>query len=213
MKLKVLSIFLLITFSTTTNFAFGNQLQDDLESLTTKLTSVYQEGLSYSENMDDLELSVDIASDEKDTNELKKLKEDIIGLADKQLVLENKMPALKKSLDEYCVNARKDKSETAEAIDALGACEDAESVYKAYSNAVKSFADSRKNIELNLAKFGLDLNKPIPTPQPSESVKPSQIVTSKTSVVKKTTITCLKGKLVKKVTAVNPKCPSGYKKK
>lgn len=27
------------------------------------------------------------------------------------------------------------------------------------------------------------------------------------------TITCTKGKLVKKVTAVNPKCPSGYKKK
>jgi predicted RNA-binding protein YlxR (DUF448 family) len=30
---------------------------------------------------------------------------------------------------------------------------------------------------------------------------------------KKTTITCFKGKLTKKVTAVNPKCPSGYKKK
>lgn len=28
---------------------------------------------------------------------------------------------------------------------------------------------------------------------------------------KKTTITCVKGKLVKKVTAVKPKCPSGYK--
>ena len=27
------------------------------------------------------------------------------------------------------------------------------------------------------------------------------------------TITCIKGKLTKKVTAVNPKCPSGYKKK
>jgi hypothetical protein len=30
---------------------------------------------------------------------------------------------------------------------------------------------------------------------------------------KKTTITCVKGKLVKKVTAVSPKCPAGYKKK
>jgi len=30
---------------------------------------------------------------------------------------------------------------------------------------------------------------------------------------KKTTITCIKGKLTKKVTAVNPKCPGGYKKK
>ena len=32
-------------------------------------------------------------------------------------------------------------------------------------------------------------------------------------LAKKTTITCLKGKVTKKVTAVNPKCPSGYKKK
>ena len=30
---------------------------------------------------------------------------------------------------------------------------------------------------------------------------------------KKVTITCVKGKTVKKVTSVNPKCPSGYKKK
>ena len=30
---------------------------------------------------------------------------------------------------------------------------------------------------------------------------------------KATTITCIKGKTTKKVTAVNPKCPSGYKKK
>jgi hypothetical protein len=32
-------------------------------------------------------------------------------------------------------------------------------------------------------------------------------------VVKATTITCVKGKTLKKVTAVNPKCPTGYKKK
>ena len=30
---------------------------------------------------------------------------------------------------------------------------------------------------------------------------------------KKTAITCVKGKLTKKVTAVKPKCPSGYKVK
>jgi len=33
------------------------------------------------------------------------------------------------------------------------------------------------------------------------------------AALKKTTITCLKGKLVKKVTAVRPVCPKGYKKK
>jgi hypothetical protein len=34
-----------------------------------------------------------------------------------------------------------------------------------------------------------------------------------TSSAKKTTITCVKGKLTKKVTAVKPVCPKGYKKK
>jgi len=33
------------------------------------------------------------------------------------------------------------------------------------------------------------------------------------AAVKKTTITCIKGKLTKKVTGISPKCPSGYKPK
>ena len=36
---------------------------------------------------------------------------------------------------------------------------------------------------------------------------------AKAASVKKTTITCVKGKLIKRVTAVKPKCPAGYKKK
>ena len=36
---------------------------------------------------------------------------------------------------------------------------------------------------------------------------------AKAAAQKKITITCVKGKLTKKVTAVNPKCPSGYKKR
>ncbi len=35
----------------------------------------------------------------------------------------------------------------------------------------------------------------------------------KAAALKKTTITCIKSKLMKKVTAVNPVCPKGYKKK
>ena len=35
----------------------------------------------------------------------------------------------------------------------------------------------------------------------------------KTQMKSKKTITCVKGKLTKKVTAVKPKCPTGYKKK
>jgi hypothetical protein len=44
-------------------------------------------------------------------------------------------------------------------------------------------------------------------------LKAKQEAEAKASALKKTTITCVKGKLTKKVTAVKPKCPSGYKKK
>jgi hypothetical protein len=46
---------------------------------------------------------------------------------------------------------------------------------------------------------------------PTPSAKPASIpVVQK---IKKSTITCIKGKMTKKVTAVSPKCPAGYKKK
>lgn len=45
---------------------------------------------------------------------------------------------------------------------------------------------------------------PALNPKPTLTTKP---------VAKKITITCIKGKLTKKVTAVTPKCPTGYKKK
>jgi hypothetical protein len=46
---------------------------------------------------------------------------------------------------------------------------------------------------------------PVATPSPSASAKPA--------TPKKITITCFKGKTSKKVTAVKPTCPTGYKKK
>jgi hypothetical protein len=44
-------------------------------------------------------------------------------------------------------------------------------------------------------------------------LKAKQESEAKAAATKKTTITCLKGKLVKKVTGVKPVCPKGYKKK
>jgi len=38
-------------------------------------------------------------------------------------------------------------------------------------------------------------------------------VTSRTFTNTKITITCVKGKFIKKITAFKPKCPSGYKRK
>jgi membrane protein involved in colicin uptake len=44
-------------------------------------------------------------------------------------------------------------------------------------------------------------------------LKAKQEAEAKAAATKKKTIACVKGKLVKKVTAINPKCPKGYKKK
>jgi hypothetical protein len=44
-------------------------------------------------------------------------------------------------------------------------------------------------------------------------LKAKQEAAAKAALVKKVTVTCVKGKTVKKVTAVKPKCPAGYKKK
>jgi M6 family metalloprotease-like protein len=44
-------------------------------------------------------------------------------------------------------------------------------------------------------------------------LKAKQEAAEKAAALKKTTIVCVKGKLTKKVTAVKPKCPSGYKLK
>lgn len=57
-----------------------------------------------------------------------------------------------------------------------------------------------------------EILQPTPVPQPAASsapqIAPSPLATVKE--VKKSSITCTKGKLVRKVTAVNPKCPKGY---
>lgn len=67
----------------------------------------------------------------------------------------------------------------------------------------KAEADARAKAEAELAaRLAAEAAKPTATPTPV-----------KTTAKKRTTITCVKGKLVKKVTAVNPKCPSGYKKR
>jgi len=53
---------------------------------------------------------------------------------------------------------------------------------------------------------------PTATPVPTATPLPSPTA-SATAITKKLTITCTKGKVTKKITAINPKCPAGYKKK
>ena len=62
---------------------------------------------------------------------------------------------------------------------------------------------SEKDGWLKLAAYGFTFSSPTISVKLSQAKAPA----------KKTTITCVKGKLTKKVTAVGPKCPTGYKKK
>ncbi len=70
-------------------------------------------------------------------------------------------------------------------------------------NRVATTVVSEKDGWLKLAAYGFTFSSP------TISVK----LTQAKPAAKKTTITCVKGKLSKKVTAVGPKCPAGYKKK
>jgi len=53
-------------------------------------------------------------------------------------------------------------------------------------------------------KVKLEIPKVEPTPTPTATIKPVPV---------QKTITCVKGKAIKKVKSVNPKCPNGYKKR
>jgi hypothetical protein len=74
------------------------------------------------------------------------------------------------------------------------------------SLSANGFTFSEKTLQVKLTQEAVAAPTPSPVavPTPSASAKP---------VVKAVTITCIKGKTSKKVTAVNPKCPAGYKKK
>jgi hypothetical protein len=71
-----------------------------------------------------------------------------------------------------------------------------------------------KNFEFSAPIIKAKLTQEVvvePTPTPTATATPTP--TKKPVVAKKTIITCVKGKTTKKVTAVKPKCPSGFKKK
>lgn len=72
--------------------------------------------------------------------------------------------------------------------------------------AARGFTYSSPTIKVKLT----DVNAaPAPNPSPSASA----VATEKPAPAKKTSILCVKGKTVKKVTAVKPTCPAGFKKK
>ena len=86
------------------------------------------------------------------------------------------------------------------------------------SSQIATIATSEKNGLIHLGAYGFTFSSPTLRVKLSQEVatttpSPTPTVTPKPVITKKTTITCIKGKTIKKVTAVNPKCPSGYRKK
>jgi hypothetical protein len=77
------------------------------------------------------------------------------------------------------------------------------------SLSAKNFTFSAPTIKIKLSQESTPTPTPTATPTPVQTAAPS----ATPAVVKKLTITCVKGKTVKKVTAVKPTCPAGYKKK
>ena len=73
-----------------------------------------------------------------------------------------------------------------------------------------TFSTPQIKVKLSQEK-AVEVAAATPTPTPSASPTPSPL--AKPAAVKKSSITCVKGKTTKKVTSTNPKCPTGYKKK
>ena len=90
---------------------------------------------------------------------------------------------------------------------------DASIIRQAYgeSTCPSAFTASARaaNLVADAAAGAAFLNPVKATPTPSSD----PVVTPTVAAPKKATITCVKGKTSKKVTDVNPKCPTGYKKK
>ena len=73
---------------------------------------------------------------------------------------------------------------------------------------------SIKNQEEAKAKAAAELKaKQEAEARAAAELKAKQEAEAKATATKKITITCTKGKLIKKVTTVKPKCPVGYKVK
>lgn len=73
--------------------------------------------------------------------------------------------------------------------------------------SAKNFTYSNPTIKVKLTQEAAPASTPVATPKESASPSPTA------QAPRKLTITCVKGKITKKVTGLKPMCPSGYKKK
>lgn len=119
------------------------------------------------------------------------------------------VPALDKAYSEFLTEDAKNRelkakqdAETKAAIDKAAADK---MIADAKIEAEKVIADAKLQADKIIADAKLEAEKVIAG---------AKVVADRAAVsTKKVTITCIKGKLTKKVTAVKPKCPTGFKRK
>jgi hypothetical protein len=81
------------------------------------------------------------------------------------------------------------------------------------TNQVATVVTSEKDGWIHLGAYGFTFSSPTVRVKLSQDLAAGSPNTPKEIVSMLKTITCVKAKTVKKLTALNPKCPTGYKKK
>lgn len=79
-------------------------------------------------------------------------------------------------------------------------------------DSISAFANNVTTFEklVNAKVASLASSDPVPSAKPTNAASPTPTSSSKIGAKSKT-ITCVKGKALKKVTGITPKCPTGYK--
>ena len=216
---------LAISISTPTP-SIANQTQKDLEAFSIKLNEVLFTEISLIEKLGEYVTLVEVAKESKNLKELNSLQGRVNLEINKHKTLSAEVSNLKALIDMACRAAREDKSRSEESLDTLDACAEAEIAYDVTNYTFESFMEKVIYVRGIFRSFGIV--EPINQSSQSESAqtgastgnissKGAQPTTSSSKItskkIVKSTITCIKGKLVKKVTGSPPICPEGYKKK
>ena len=216
---------LAISISTPTP-SIANQTQKDLEAFSIKLNEVLFTEISLIEKLGEYVTLVEVAKESKNLKELNSLQGRVNLEINKHKSLSAEVSNLKALIDMACRAAREDKSRSEESLDTLDACAEAEIAYDVTNYTFESFMEKVIYVRGIFRSFGIV--EPINQSSQSGSAqtgastgnissKGAQPTTSSSKItskkIVKSTITCIKGKLVKKVTGTPPNCPKGYKQK
>ena len=128
--------------------------------------------------------------------------------AEAKLILENQ---LKEEKIKQCLDLNGDlKVSVYNAISSKSIYPASGALFQGLANAAPKELDCNS---IELSKFDSTLNNQKKLLSAYQSTLADAVSAAKLNSNKKITITCIKGKTTKKVTGINPICPSGYKKK